>query len=177
MWYIYKLVSIIIISMNIIPIFKFNSEVSLKNWQTVNDGVMGGISESTIILSEEGFGLFSGHVSLKNNGGFASVRLTTKVELENTSQEIVFRIKGDGKEYQFRIKSSKDQSESYVQTFKTTGEWQTLRLNISDFYPQYRGQKLGIPNFNFENIQLISFLIANNKEEDFNLLIDYIGID
>jgi len=36
---------------------------------------------------------------------------------------------------------------------------------------------MNIPNFNFENIEQLSFLIANSQEEDFELLIDWIGLE
>jgi hypothetical protein len=64
-----------------------------------------------------------------------------------------------------------------VHPFSTSGEWQILKLAISEFYPQFRGRKMNIPNFNFENIEQLSFLIANSQEEDFELLIDWIGLE
>lgn len=158
-------------------IFSFSENASLTRWQTVNDGVMGGVSKSDLSLSENNHGKFTGHVSLANNGGFASVKFMTDVKVNAETQQIVLKLKGDGKTYQFRIKSSQDQSESYVQEFKTNGEWQTIKLDLNNFYPQYRGRKLDKPNFNFSQIEEIRFLIANNKEEDFILLIDSIRLD
>ena len=159
-----------------VNIFNFSSEAQIDNWQIVNDGVMGGLSDSSFQLNQEGYGKFSGHVSLENNGGFASVRLPTVIKLENKKQEIVLKIKGDGKTYQCRLKSSRSQSESYVHEFNTTGEWQTIKLTLNDFYPQYRGRKLNASNFDFKKIELFGFLIANKKEESFNLLIDSIEL-
>jgi hypothetical protein len=87
------------------------------------------------------------------------------------------RVKGDGKAYEFRLKGASSQYESYVKQFTTTGEWETITLAISDFYPQFRGRKLNMPNFNFSSIEQMSFLIANKQEEDFELLIDWIGLE
>lgn len=157
-------------------IYTFSESSSLEDWQVINDGVMGGLSSSRISLNEEGYGRFSGHVSLANNGGFASVRLLTKTELDNNSQYIVLHVKGDGKTYQFRLKGDKNQSQSYVQEFETNGEWQTIKLELSKFSPQFRGRTLDIPNFNFSKIEEVRFLIANKKEEDFNLLIKSIDV-
>jgi hypothetical protein len=86
-------------------------------------------------------------------------------------------VKGDGKNYEFRLKGEISQYESYVHQFATTGEWQNIKLAINEFYPQFRGRKLNIPNFNFKNIEQISFLIANSQEEDFELLIDWIDLE
>ena len=44
-------------------------------WMVVNDGVMGGVSRSTIRRGDDvGTAVFEGTLSLENNGGFASVR-------------------------------------------------------------------------------------------------------
>ena len=157
-------------------IFNFSEEAPIQNWRIVNDGVMGGLSKSSIQLTAENHGKFSGIVSLENNGGFASVQLPTDIDLEKSNKVVVLRIKGDGKSYQCRLKGAKNQSESYVQVFETNGEWQTIQLQLKDFYPQFRGRKLDAPNFNFERIEQFSFLIANGKAENFELLIDYIEI-
>ena len=55
-------------------LFDFDSEEKSGQWYIVNDGVMGGISESEITLNDDGTATFRGDVSLENNGGFASVR-------------------------------------------------------------------------------------------------------
>ncbi len=158
-------------------IYTFSTQTNLKEWRIVNDGVMGGISKSSLVLTDAGHGQFSGHVSLANNGGFASIQLNTAIKLAEEKKYIVLRIKGDGKRYEFRLKGDISQSESYVHQFTTSGEWENLKLAISEFYPQFRGRKLNIPNFNFKNIEQLSFLIANKQEEDFELLIDWIGLE
>ena len=52
----------------------FPNQPSFKNWQIVNDDVMGGISNSKMYLNEENRAVFEGRVSLENYGGFCSVR-------------------------------------------------------------------------------------------------------
>jgi len=155
-------------------IYDFSKTNTAQKWQIVNDGVMGGLSKSTISLTETGHGKFEGHVSLANNGGFASVRLLTGIQIQPKQHQIVLKVKGDGKSYQFRLKGSKSQRESYVQEFETNGEWQSITLELSKFAPQFRGRKLDYPNFNFSTIEEVRFLIANKKEEEFTLLIDSI---
>lgn len=157
-------------------IYNFSTQSNIKEWRIVNDGVMGGVSKSSLVLTDEGHGKFTGHVSLANNGGFASTQLNTSIKLEEKTF-VILRVKGDGKNYEFRLKSSISQPESYVHQFSTSGEWETIKLEISEFYPQYRGRKMNIPNFNFESIEQLSFLIANKQDEDFELLIDWIGLE
>ena len=62
-------------------IYDFNKNKNLRDWQIINDGVMGGLSFGRLRLSENGNGLFYGFVSLENYGGFTSVRLRKKVKL------------------------------------------------------------------------------------------------
>ena len=162
---------------NMKEIYTFSTQTNIKEWRIVNDGVMGGISKSSLVLTDAGHGQFSGHVSLANNGGFASMQLNTTVKLAEEKKFIVLRVKGDGKRYEFRLKSEILQSESYVHQFATSGEWENLKLAISEFYPQFRGRKLNLPNFEFKSIEQLSFLIANKQEEDFKLLIDWIGLE
>ena len=162
---------------NMQAIYNFSTQTNLKEWNIVNDGVMGGLSKSSLLLTDVGHGQFSGHVSLANNGGFASIQLNATIKLTKEKKFIVLRIKGDGKKYEFRLKGSVSQFESYVHQFSTSGEWENIKLAIDEFYPQYRGRKMNIPNFNFESIQQLSFLIANKKDEDFKLWIDWIGLE
>ena len=44
------------------------------DWFVVNDGVMGGVSSSTMEVID-GLGVFAGVLSLDNNGGFATNRV------------------------------------------------------------------------------------------------------
>ena len=158
-------------------IYSFTTKTTVNEWRIVNDGVMGGISKSSLMLTDDGHGKFSGHVSLANNGGFASIQLNTSVKLSEEKKFIVLRVKGDGKAYEFRLKGEISQSESYVYQFTTSGEWENIKLPLGEFYPQFRGRKLNYPNFNFNTIEQVSFLIANKQEEDFKLLIDWIGLE
>lgn len=158
-------------------IYTFSNQTNIKAWRIVNDGVMGGISKSSLRLTDAGNGQFSGHVSLANNGGFASIQLNTTIKLTEEKKFLVLRIKGDGKRYEFRLKGEISQPESYVHSFETSGAWETVKLPIGDFFPQFRGRKMSLPNFNFKNIEQISFLIANKQEDDFELLIDWIGLE
>jgi len=162
---------------NMIEIYTFTSQSKVNEWRIVNDGVMGGLSKSSLVLTDDGYGQFSGHVSLENSGGFASIQLNKSITVEEEKRFIVLRVKGDKKAYEFRLKGEVSQYESYVHQFTTTGEWENIKLPLSDFYPQFRGRKLNIPNFNFKSIEQVSFLIANKQEEDFKLLIDWIGLE
>lgn len=159
-----------------ILIFDFNLKSDLSNWKIVNDAVMGGKSTSKFYLDPDGFGTFEGSVSLKNNGGFSSVKYVFKAIDLKGAKHFCIRLKGDGKQYQFRVKNHQTDSHSYVFPFQTGTDWQTIEIPISELYPAFRGQKLNLPNYDGSSLEEIAFLIGNKKEESFQLQIDNIEV-
>jgi hypothetical protein len=158
-------------------IFDFSKDSDISSWRIVDDVVMGGRSQGRFILNENGNGLFSGDVSLENNGGFSSLRYQCKEIKVTGFKKIVLKIKGDGNNYQFRIKDSNRNFYSYIKIFKTTAAWELIEINLSEMYPTFRGRKLAMDNFSSETIQEIAFLIGNKKEQSFQLEIDKIYLE
>jgi hypothetical protein len=157
-------------------IFDFTAQSDIQDWLVTDDSVMGGESSGTFKLNADGFGVFSGSVSLENNGGFSSVRYRfDKLKIKGYDK-ISIKLRGDGKRYQFRIKSNSGDYYSYISTFSTSGEWQEIEIPIKDMYPSFRGRKLDQPNFSNDYIEEIGFLIGNKKDEKFKLLIDKIEL-
>lgn len=91
-------------------------------------------------------------------------------------EKAIIRLKGDGKEYQFRIKANLNERASFINTFKTSGEWQVIEIPLNKMEPTYRGNKLNQPNFSANQIQEIRFMIGNGKAESFKLEIDKIEL-
>jgi len=157
--------------MNSKVIFDFNKKSNLQNWVIVDDVVMGGESSGSFKLNDDGFGVFKGSISLDNNGGFSSLRHRfPKIEIDDNTQ-IVIKLKGDGKNYQFRIKSNSGDYYSYITPFLTSGQWQEIIIPLKDMYPSFRGRRLNQPNFTGDVIEEITFLIGNKKNENFILLL------
>ena len=129
---------------------------------------------SYLRLDKDVYGMFTGEVSLENNGGFSSVRYDFNSMQTNGYTKITIRLLGDGKEYQFRIKNKASDYVSFVKSFETTGEWEEIEIELNEMYPSFRGRLLDQPNFSFDSFESISFLIGNNKQENFHLLIDSI---
>lgn len=162
--------------MNTHIIFDFKKNSNIEGWRIVDDVVMGGRSSGSFKLSPEGFGQFEGNISLENNGGFSSVRYQFEKLKVNETGIIIIRLKGDGKNYQFRIKDKSSTYYSYIASFRTSGEWQEIEIQLKDMYPSFRGRKLDLPNFSHEYIEEIVFLIGNKTPEKFKLLIDKIEL-
>ena len=167
---------IIISTMTHPVIFDFNKESNPDKWVIVDDVVMGGRSSSSFGLTEDGHGVFQGAVSLENNGGFSSVRYRSKRMPINGSTKVVIKLKGDGKNYQFRIKANAGDYYSYIATFTTNGKWQEIEIPLKDMYPSFRGRRLNQPNFASDSFEEVAFLIGNKKKEEFKLLIDKIEL-
>ncbi|WP_237144721.1 CIA30 family protein [Pontibacter pamirensis] len=162
--------------MNSLLLFDFSSSSDWSVWEIENDVVMGGNSTSELSRSEEGNAVFTGYVSLENDGGFASMQYHFEPKDISGYDKAVIRLKGDGKEYQFRIKANLNERASYVYTFKTSGEWQNIDIPLNKMEPTFRGNKLNQPNFNANKIQEIRFMIGNGKAENFRLEIDKIEL-
>jgi len=97
------------------------------------------------------------------------------LKLKDT-KKVVIRLKGDGKNYQFRVKNKEQNEYSYISEFSTSGEWQHITIELKEMYPSFRGKKLDRPNFSHDQIEEITFLIGNKRNESFQLLIDKIEL-
>lgn len=158
-------------------LYDFPNEVGLTGWYLMDDVVMGGRSEGQLELSDSGHGVYSGKVSLENNGGFSSLRFSPGETAVQTYTKCSFRIKGDGKRYQFRIKTNARDRHSYIIFFETTGDWETITIPIHEMYPSFRGRRLDMDNYPGELLSEISFLIGNKKEEQFKLEMDWMKME
>lgn len=167
---------ILLATMNTINIYNFNKESSKADWRIIDDGVMGGISQGEFLIDSDGNGVFQGTISLENNGGFSSVRYQFDKIKTSKDSKVVIKLKGDEKQYQFRIKDKYNSYYSYITTFETSGEWETIEIKLTDLYPSFRGQKLNLPNFNSDSFEEIVFLIGNKKNESFKLVLDKIEL-
>jgi len=157
-------------------IFNFTKEANLSSWQVIDDGVMGGRSQGNFAINEEGNAVFEGTVSLDNYGGFSSVRHRLLEKDISKYTKVLLRIKGDGKKYQFRIKEKRRDYYSYITTFQTTNEWQTITLEMHQMYPAFRGRTLNMDNLKPNKIEEIAILIGNKKAEQYRLEIDSISL-
>ena len=156
------------------PIVDFGPESGV--WRNIDDVVMGGVSSSGMRI-EGDVAVFSGTLYLENNGGFASVRSDAlEVNLEG-HLGIRLRVKGDGKTYQFRIRTNAAfDGPSYQMTFETEHDvWTEVDLPFSEFVAAFRGRELpNHPPIDAGEITTVGFLIADKQEGDFRLEIDWI---
>lgn len=159
-------------------LFEFKKESEMSRWRIVNDGVMGGLSEGKIQWDEaKNTMIWSGKVSLENNGGFASIRTAPQRYETGNFKTIKIRVKGDGNTYKFRMRPSGNwDGISYSLDFETTKDtWTELDLLVDDFQPTFRGRIY--PEYGrikTEDLQQIGFLIAGKQAGDFQIEVDWI---
>jgi len=159
-------------------IFNFNSPSTSGEWVTVNDVVMGGVSDSKFEINSDSTATFSGTVSPDNNGGFASARAPLKNEFKDF-EKVIIRVKGDGNIYSLRFRTDKNfDGISYRAKFKTEpGEWEKHTIPLSEFKQIFRGNILSNkPKLESKDAKQIGFLIADKQFGKFELVIDWIKL-
>ncbi len=158
-------------------LFDFQTPTNSPEWQVVNDDVMGGVSTSQFQLLTNSGAVFSGVVSLENNGGFASVRSSPVQEKLNGSDAFVFRVRGDGRRYKSTVRTETGfNAPNYQAEFTTKrGEWEEHRLSFKDFVPTFRGRVLtDLPPLNPAKVASVGFLISDQQEGAFKLEVSWI---
>ncbi|MCO4821614.1 MAG: CIA30 family protein [Flavobacteriaceae bacterium] len=137
----------------------------------VNDSVMGGLSRSQYQIHEN-YVSFRGNVSLKNNGGFASLRMIWPFESVNDQSKLRIKVKGDGSNYQFRLRTNRVfDGASYVYEFRTIkDQWLDIEMKAEEFIPSFRGRVLrNMPALRFEDVQQMGILIADKQKGEFEI--------
>lgn len=150
---------------DLLTIFDFSTSETLSTqWQSIDDVVMGGVSQSKsqIIFSHL---LFTGQVSTANSGGFASIRSTPFNPPLDLSQYqgIVLKLQGDGKRYKF-IARCENQWDglSYCYSFDTIYKFtQTLHIPFKDLRPVLRAKTVNYADpFNTKQIYSLQFMYS-----------------
>lgn len=142
-----------------------------------DDGVMGGLSKGQMKISEEGNLLFSGTLSLQNNGGFSSLRMDIgRWNLEGW-QGIEVKVKGDGRTYDLRVTTDERFRRSPI-SFRgkistEKGKWTTVKVSFSELKGGWRGMTLK-NEFDPAKIETIGITVADKKEGLFELEVESI---
>jgi hypothetical protein len=138
---------------------------------------MGGLSQSHLELSQGDNGLFTGIVSLENNGGFASVRASIPVLDLSEFRGVRVRVKGDGRRYQLRFRSEASlDGVAYRAEFDTVAdEWSEIDLPFDGFQASFRGvTPRGAGPLDTSAIRQVGFLIGDKREGPFRLEIAWV---
>jgi NADH dehydrogenase [ubiquinone] 1 alpha subcomplex assembly factor 1 len=153
------------------------SGTDAHSWRVVTDGVMGGLSEGRLSGPPGGIAVFEGHLSLANNGGFASIR--TKLGRVDLSKfdGLAVRVRGHGQRYRLRLRTD-DRSDgiAYQAVFGTAEQgWEVAKLPFASFVPSYRGRRVEeAPPLDPSQVRQLGFMIADGQEGEFRLEIAWV---
>jgi NADH dehydrogenase [ubiquinone] 1 alpha subcomplex assembly factor 1 len=159
-----------------LPLFAFTEADAAKDWQAVNDGVMGGVSEGKFKITDQKTLEFSGTLSLENNGGFASVRTKAKTLDLKKGDSLIARVRGDGREYSVNLYLNKSQIafsyQAAVQTKKD--EWIEVTLPLGMFEATSFGRVVKDASAVEPNeINAVGFLLGDKKAGAFKLEVEW----
>jgi len=153
-------------------IIDFTVTKEVDNWRVTNDSVMGGLSNG-LMTGKQKHGVFSGNISLRNNGGFSSIFR----QIEPLPQDlagVLIDIEGDGLTYQARmVVNFKGYRLAYKYDVETTlGQRKKIFLKFTDFQASFRGRIISTaPTLKSENIREVGFLVTRKTEGTFALVI------
>ena len=158
-------------------LFEFTGADPSPVWPATNDTVMGGVSRGKAELTKEGMD-FSGHLSLENNGGFASVHLGVDLDLSDYSG-IRLKVLGDGRVYQLRFESDAIHRQRWPVSFRgdfetVDSEWTEVFISFSELSQTWRGSRLAGHNFSKDDIRRIAFMLADGQAGEFTLKVAWI---
>ena len=149
-----------------------------QGWQTVLDGVMGGLSTGRIEAGNGGTLRFSGELSLENNGGFSQIRTSVPEGTFAGASGLQLRVKGDGRNYQCDIRSSRLRlmAGGYQRVFATkAGEWTEIEIPFSECVANSFGQRVrNAPSLDPASIESVGITLSDKKEGPFAIELDWI---
>jgi len=161
-------------------LINFSDASAVRQWISVNDNVMGGISEGGFRITDDKTLEFSGNISLENRGGFASIR-TRPADLNLDGYDtIVLRVKGDGRTYYVNLRTSSARAAgSYRAPLKTQeGTWREVRVPLKDFQYSAFGRRIaGADPLMANKIQSVGFTLADKQAGPFRLEVDWINAE
>jgi transforming growth factor-beta-induced protein len=146
------------------------SENNTLRWRAVNDNVMGGRSKGSFKVTSAGTLLFMGKTSLRNNGGFSSIRTDRQMLGFKNFKGLALRIRGDGRSYKMTLRTSNTSRWiTFWADFQTKdGEWQEIKIPFDKFYATSFGYKRK-NKLAITKIDSIGFMIYDKKAGDFSL--------
>lgn len=161
-------------------LFEFAGADAAKEWQAVNDGVMGGVSEGKFKITDKKTLEFFGTLSLENNGGFASVRTKAKKLGLEKGDTIVAKVRGDGREYNLNLYLNKPlMAFSYRATVQTKkDEWIEVKVPLDKFEATSFGRPVKEAGaVKPEEVNALGFLLGDKKAGPFKLEVESIKVE
>lgn len=158
-------------------LFDFRQADAAQGWQVVNDGVMGGVSDSRIGWLADAGMVFTGTVRLENNGGFASVQTRFAPVDVSAYDSLTLDLRGDGQRYGVYLRDGRLGGVRFQADFGTeAGRWQSIRLPFSAFEARWLGSPVEASPLNLTRLSGAAFIISDKQAGPFALEISAIRV-
>lgn len=156
----------------------FSFDANETRWSSVNDDVMGGISRSSFTRTDDGTALFTGRLSLENNGGFATIRSRADDLGLAGSDGVVLRVKGDGRTYTFSAleRDARNEINLWRTDFETVADtWIDVRVPFDALEHSVMGFRVpNSPDLDPAAMRSFALGISDKDTTPFRLEIDSI---
>lgn len=157
--------------------YDFGAEKDGQEWMIVNDGVMGGLSRGSVSFTDNSL-VFSGNVSLENNGGFTSFRAPYARYDLSKYDKIEIRYRSEGMDCAMSL----DQNRRFwrpnhkMPIPATNNTWMTLNVNLYELSEYQMGNRTGgrLNENNAKQTIRLGLITDSKKAGEFSLEIDYI---
>jgi ubiquinone/menaquinone biosynthesis C-methylase UbiE len=156
-----------------------NAANRTADWRILSDNVMGGLSEAEIEYGPASL-ILKGILSLKNRGGFVSVKSGFgNVDLSKYSS-ISIKFRATGQQYAFTLENSRRWYEpAYKQDFSAAANnnWQVVTLDLSKFREEVIGDPTGnkVSDTILKGILRLGISTAEKKEGPFSIEIESVS--
>ena len=151
---------------------KMDTADAVSMWRSVNDGVMGGLSEGGPSFETDHM-VFAGVINT-DGGGFSSLRAQVAPRAFENMSALKLRVKSDGRTYQatFRTDARYGWREVSFQAplpVKTPGEWEDVVIPFSALKPSVFGRPVRGAIFDPQNIQSVGIILADGQDGPFRM--------
>lgn len=155
----------------------FGSEKYGMDWIVINDGVMGGKSEGKLTFTDTTL-IFTGEVSLENNGGFTSLKSAYEDFKLDSAQRIEIKYRLEGQSIALYMEGSNGFADPYIKaTLDVTEGWKTVELEWNEFRQFDFGRPTGgvISNDFISDVKYLGFITGEKRKGSFRFEVAYIN--
>ncbi len=155
----------------------FGAEGDGIDWQIVDDGVMGGLSQGEGTLYDD-YLQFQGFVSLENNGGFSSMRSPYQAMDLSSFTTVEIRYKSTDYSVGFTLNKHRVW---YLPNYKvnlkpTNGKWAVATIKLTDIAQYQVGRPTGeyLDKESLAQMIRLGFITNEKRAGAFDFEVDYI---
>jgi hypothetical protein len=152
------------------------SNSSQLSWFTVNDGVMGGLSDGSVSIVD---GILIHEGVLNTNGGgfsYAGTRLPDKALAGYSRLEI--RLNTNGRQYAVNFGDTRNRriSHQILLPIGPLDEWQEVSVNFADTVPTIFSRPVNSAPFEASAIDDLSFILGDGLDGPFRMEVGWIKV-